>query len=125
MLVAPLGRKALIDGLDLGRARPAAVVFVSDPEQRQETPAALLQQLYGLTPAEARLAEAMAGGGPLKAAAERFGVTLGTVRIQLKAVFAKTGTRSQADLVRLLLSGPAVLSASAFTGDAIGEGDGT
>lgn len=107
VLVAPLGRKASVDGLDLGRARPAAVVFVSDPEVRQETPAALLQRLYGLTPAEARLAEAIVGGGPLKAAAERFGVTLGTVRIQLKAVFAKTGTRSQADLVRLVLTGPA------------------
>ena len=109
VLVAPLGHKASVDGLDLGRTRPAAVVFVSDPEVRQETPAALLQRLYGLTPAEARLAEAMAGGGPLKAAAERLGIGRETARSQLKQVYAKTGTHRQAELVRLLLTGPAVI----------------
>ncbi len=110
VLVAPLGRKAAgANDLDLGRMRPAAVVFVSDPEARQETPAALLARLYGLTPAEARLAEALAGGGPLTAAAERLGIGRETARSQLKQVYAKTGTHRQAELARLLLTSPATI----------------
>jgi DNA-binding CsgD family transcriptional regulator len=80
---------------------------VSDRERNRETPAEVLGRLYGLTPAEVRLAEAIVGGDRPAEAAKRFGVTLGTVRNQLKAVFAKTGARNQADLVRLALTGPA------------------
>lgn len=90
-----------------GNAGTGAGNFVSDGERNRETPAEVLGRRYGLTPAEARLAEAIVGGDRLSEAAERFGVTLGTVRIQLKAIFAKTGARSQADLVRLALTGAA------------------
>lgn len=56
---------------------------------------------YGLTGAERRVFEALSAGARVADMAERFGVTEATIRTQLKAVFAKTGTRSQADLVRL------------------------
>jgi DNA-binding CsgD family transcriptional regulator len=41
-------------------------------------------------------------------AAASLGVAVGTVRNQLKQVFSKTSTRGQSDLMRLLMSGPAV-----------------
>ncbi len=57
---------------------------------------------YRLTPAEARLAQALSGGEALAEAASRFAITAATARSQLKAIFAKTGATRQADLVRLV-----------------------
>ena len=65
-------------------------------------PATLLRDLFGLTPAEARLALELAHGASPRDAANRLGVTWNTTRTQLKAVLAKTGTNRQAALVRLL-----------------------
>ena len=56
-----------------------------------------------VTPAEARVACALVRGLSPQEAADACGVALGTVRTQLKAVFAKTRTRRQAELVRLLI----------------------
>ena len=56
-------------------------------------------------PAEADLVRLLAAGHPLEAAAELRGVTMNTVRSQLKQVFAKTDTKRQAELVRLVLTG--------------------
>jgi len=63
---------------------------------------AILQAAYRLTPAEARLAQALSGGTSLAEAASRFAITAATARTQLKAIFAKTGATRQADLVRLV-----------------------
>ncbi|MFO0726276.1 MAG: helix-turn-helix transcriptional regulator [Myxococcota bacterium] len=57
---------------------------------------------YGLTPAERRLAKTLADGHTLADAARAFHVSLNTVRTQLQAIFHKTGTHRQAELVRLL-----------------------
>jgi DNA-binding CsgD family transcriptional regulator len=62
----------------------------------------LLEGLFDLTPGEARVARALAAGLEVEAAAVNFGVSAATVRSQLKAIFAKTGTRRQADLVAIL-----------------------
>ena len=91
------------------RDRPAALVFVSDPEQQMAAPADLLRRLYGLTRAEARLAALLLQGRDLPEAGAELGVTLHTVRTHLKAVLAKTGAARQAELVRILLRGPAGL----------------
>ncbi|MCJ2071553.1 helix-turn-helix transcriptional regulator [Methylobacterium sp. J-030] len=64
--------------------------------------ATILQTAYRLTPAEARLTQALSGGDSLAEAASRFAVTAATARSQLKAIFAKTGATRQADLVRLV-----------------------
>ena len=62
----------------------------------------LLIQTFGLTPAEAKLAAAIADGVTLAEAGERSGVALSTVRNHLKVVFVKTGTHRQSDLAALL-----------------------
>jgi DNA-binding CsgD family transcriptional regulator len=76
-----------------------AILVVSDLTRPSITDAALLSVVFGLTSAEARLAAAICEGHDLNAAATTFGVSRQTVRSQLKAVFAKTGSRRQAELV--------------------------
>jgi DNA-binding CsgD family transcriptional regulator len=63
---------------------------------------AVLQKLFSLTPAEASLAVSIGQGKTPAAIARSNGVTIATVRSQLAAVFAKTNTQRQAELVGLL-----------------------
>jgi len=87
----------------------AAAIFCSDPDAGGGAVARQLECMFGMTPAEARLTEALVNGQSLRQYAEARRVTMSTVRTQLKAATAKTGTRRQADLVRIVLTGPAVL----------------
>jgi len=66
-------------------------------------PAAILARTFCLTPSEARLACVIARGASPYAAARELKITRETARNQLKAVFAKTGTHRQSELVALLL----------------------
>lgn len=61
-----------------------------------------LRDSFGLTPAETRLAARLKEGLTLKEAAEDLGVSLNTVRNQLRAVFEKMGLGRQSELVRAL-----------------------
>jgi DNA-binding CsgD family transcriptional regulator len=56
---------------------------------------------FGLTPAEARLAERIGAGESLREVADAEGITFETARTRLKAVFAKTGTSRQTELALL------------------------
>jgi len=87
---------------------PAAVVLVTDPDRPLEA-TAVLERLYGLTAAEARLACLVASGQSLHDAADVLGIAHNTARWTLQNVFAKTDTTRQAALVRLLLTGPAAI----------------
>jgi DNA-binding CsgD family transcriptional regulator/PAS domain-containing protein len=84
--------------------RMGAVVFLKDPEPETEKQKENLglNTLYGLTPAEAKLAQWLAQGKRLKEASAEFGVSHNTVRSQLQRIFEKTTTSHQSDLVRLL-----------------------
>ena len=62
----------------------------------------LLQQTFGLTVAEARLAALVGAGESIASAAEQLSISSETARSQLKAIFAKTDIHRQADLVALL-----------------------
>lgn len=79
---------------------------LDDPGGQQLPPAGLLEARYGLTPAECRVALAVAQGQGAEDIAAQGQVSVGTVRNQLKQVLSKTGTHRQAALVRLLLSLP-------------------
>lgn len=86
--------------------RPAALVFLTDPDAQPASRATLLQAFYGLTPTECRLAEQLAQGWELAQIAGKLHVAVGTVRTHLKNIYRKTGTGRQADLVRLVLGLP-------------------
>ena len=64
--------------------------------------AALLRGLFDLTPAEARLAQQVAAGRQLPDLPGEMGVSITTLRTQLRSIFSKTGTSRQTELVRLL-----------------------
>ena len=61
-----------------------------------------LKATFGLTDAEMRLARRLVAGETLRKAASTLGVTYETARTTLKAVFRKTHTRRQVELVLLL-----------------------
>jgi DNA-binding CsgD family transcriptional regulator len=98
----------LLEG-DTGGAAEGAVacVLFGDPDEGQAITPEILRTTYRLTPAEADLVNLLAGGCCLEDAAKQRGVTLSTVRSQLKRVFAKTETKHQGGLVRLVLTGAA------------------
>jgi len=102
VVVSPLRRPSVpgVSGV------PAVVVVVTDADADVDV-ATVFARLYGLTAAEACLAGLLASGRSVQEAADELGITCNTVRWTLKRVFAKTGTTRQAELVRLLLTGPA------------------
>ncbi|MBM3203086.1 helix-turn-helix transcriptional regulator, partial [Candidatus Woesearchaeota archaeon] len=82
-----------------------AIVFVNDLDNPHSIPQiALLQQLFGLTIAQARLAQALGLGFSVEEYAEKQQLSLNTVRTHLKHLFHKTGTHRQGDLVRVLVT---------------------
>jgi DNA-binding CsgD family transcriptional regulator/PAS domain-containing protein len=79
-----------------------SVIFLFDDAANAPSPMRLIAQLYGLTPAECRLAEALLASQTLAEYGERVGLTRNTIKTELKSLFAKTGTARQSDLVRQL-----------------------
>jgi DNA-binding CsgD family transcriptional regulator/PAS domain-containing protein len=84
--------------------RPALCVLISDPERRLCPSVQHLRTLFNMTDAEARLAVLLADGESLRLAAEHLGITYGTTRSRLTQLLEKTSTRSQTELIRLLLT---------------------
>jgi DNA-binding CsgD family transcriptional regulator len=86
---------------------PMAMVLVSAPDENRVS-ASELAELYGLSPAESRLAVALAFGKRLNQLAGEYGVQITTLRTQLSSVLKKCEVERQSDLVRLVSSIPVV-----------------
>lgn len=82
--------------------RRLVIVHAIDPRLRATPQARLLATLFALSPAEVRLALALAKGMTPQDCAARFKVAMPTVRSQLAALFRKTNTSRQAELVSML-----------------------
>ncbi len=95
--VLPLRRSAR----DLFTAA-SAIVIITPLTQRQLPGLSVLEGLFDLTPAEARVARGIVGCQKVDQIAKEAGTSAQTVRSQLKSVMAKTGVGRQAELVRLL-----------------------
>jgi DNA-binding CsgD family transcriptional regulator len=81
----------------------AVALLVVTPVDRATVPTAeVLQGLFDLTPAEARVARGIGQAETIDALADATGVNRETVRSQLKAVLSKTGLSRQQELVSLL-----------------------
>lgn len=85
-----------------GLVHSAAALFVR--KASVDLPAAIgaATQLYGLTPGEVRVLRGVIEVGGVDAVAAMLGVAKGTVKAHLQHLFEKTGTRRQADLVKLI-----------------------
>jgi DNA-binding CsgD family transcriptional regulator len=91
-------------GLDTcWRAKPLALLIITDPAHEHDARKAQLRRRFRLTPAEADVAMEIARGDGRKAAAARLGVADSTARMHLTRIFEKTGVRRQAELVRVVL----------------------
>jgi DNA-binding CsgD family transcriptional regulator len=78
-------------------------VLVMTPVALPQAPSIeLVQSLFDLTPAEARVARGVTTGETLDRIASAGGVTRNTVRSQLRGALEKTGCNRQAELVALL-----------------------
>ena len=105
LLVSPLATRASV----AGAMRPAVVVFISEPGSQAQPCEDLLRRMYGLTRAEARVAALLVGGRTAEEITGELEIALNTARTHIKRVLEKTGARSQSDLLRRLLQGPAAL----------------
>jgi DNA-binding CsgD family transcriptional regulator len=95
-------RNVLLPGLPETANEQLTAIIVLDLEECPVPDENLLRDLFLLTPAEARLAKRLSCGEGLDSIARDLGVTRGTLRAQLKALFWKTGTRRQGELIALL-----------------------
>jgi len=86
----------------------ALLLFAQSPQPARALDPEQLRALFALTPAEARLAQALGAGARLLDYARRSRLRTSTVRTQLRAVLAKTGCRRQQDLLLLLARIPLV-----------------
>ena len=100
---------------DLHARGARALVFIFDPTTPPALNAELLFQSHGLTKAEARVVQLLASGKSPPDIARRLNVSRETVKSQLSAAYAKTGTRGQSELVAAVLTGIASMP-SAFAG---------
>ena len=81
-----------------------ALVLVVDPAARPRVDPELAAVVLGLTPAESRVAVALATGQTVAGIADAQGCAESTVRTHVKRVYRKQGIRRQTELVRRLLS---------------------
>jgi DNA-binding CsgD family transcriptional regulator len=80
----------------------ASLLAVTPVSRPLEPLTELLNALFDLTPAEARIARAIRAGHTVETAASEIRVSQEAVRSHLKSILGKTGTARQRDLARLL-----------------------
>lgn len=85
-----------------GGSQSAALVMVQGEEDIPAHAHELLQHIYRLTPAEARLAQLILDGRSPAQVATSLHLSVTTIRTQLSAILKKTGAQRQSDLVRRL-----------------------
>jgi DNA-binding CsgD family transcriptional regulator/GAF domain-containing protein len=100
VMLYPLRGDALVPGSSLA-------MFVFDPSRSPPPDAELLRTFYGLTPAEARLACALAQGASVDDYGASQQLSVNTVRTHLKHALEKTGVHRQSQLVALVAQLPA------------------
>ena len=77
----------------------SVLVLIDDPDAPRPDLAAVMSQVFGLTAAEAILAEALTQGLTPEEFAQSRAISLNTVRTQVRALLAKTGRRRLTEVV--------------------------
>lgn len=95
-------------GIALGHSRRLFLLLLVDARRPRACPVEHIARLFSLSPAEARLAYALAGGQTLEQHAAASEVALSTVRTQLRGVLKKSSLHRQSDLVRVIAGLPAL-----------------
>lgn len=79
-----------------------ALVIIQDLDQGRGGDTDMLRAVFGLTPAEARLAASLVEGNDLASITKALGITYETGRNQLKSVFIKVGVARQGELIAVV-----------------------
>ncbi|MGH6862992.1 MAG: helix-turn-helix transcriptional regulator [Methylocella sp.] len=82
--------------------RCAAALVLTPVTLPQAPPVELVQSLFDLTPAEARVARGLASGKTVEDIATDGGISANTIRTHVRGVLEKTGCNRQTDIVALL-----------------------
>lgn len=82
---------------------PSAIVCAFDPTSTTTFSSAHLQEMFGLSAAEARVGVKLLEGLDAKATAQALGISFFTVRAHLAQIFQKTHTNRQAEFVSLVM----------------------
>lgn len=100
LLLMPLqGSRAV----PLGVSQPAVAVLIVDSGATSCPSVAMLQELFSLTPCEARVAASLVQGQSVEEAAAKLNVSVETVRTHVRRVLSKTDTNRQGELIALVL----------------------
>jgi DNA-binding CsgD family transcriptional regulator len=105
-LLSPL---AMPVGAVAGRGGRQHVLMIYEPHAGRHVPKRILQELYGLSDAEADLVAHLFEGESLETAAGRLHISLNTAKTHLQHVFRKCDVHSQGELLQLLSLGPRTL----------------
>jgi len=89
----------------LNKDEALATVVVYDPTSGPDLKVEVLENIYQLSSAEARLAQTLYSGRRLPEAADALGISVNTARTQLRGVFKKVGVKSQAALMQEFAQG--------------------
>jgi DNA-binding CsgD family transcriptional regulator len=92
-----------------GVARWMLLLF--DPDRRHLASTELIARDLSISAREAEVAAFLVSGYDVKTIAQLLNISIHTVRTHLKAIFSRTGIRTQADLVRRISRGPAGMRA--------------
>lgn len=87
-----------------GQRVDGCLLYVVDPERRENLRGDGLQMLYGLTDAEAGICDLILEGQDTRTISDTRSTSINTTRSHLKSLLQKTGSSRQADLFRLAAS---------------------
>lgn len=96
---------AMLDDSQATATKGKVALYLSIPESPFNLSAEALHTLYALTPAESGVAIALVNGLSPAQISQANGVSIETVRSQLKSIFTKMDVKKQQDVIRILLSG--------------------
>ena len=94
--------KAAKVGAAATRPAPTLIAYVHSDQWTSADRCEQLAQLFDLTPRQAGLALALSRGMSIAEAAAELGLSVESARTYSKRIYAKTGARGQADLVRFV-----------------------
>ncbi len=102
LLVSPAPARLGADDADPGLGQGLALIVFQPLHRRATPPADLLCDIFGLSFAEAQVAAALSGGVSAEDVARRRGVSLVTVRGQIRSILGKSECENLRDLERTM-----------------------
>ncbi|WP_420969813.1 helix-turn-helix transcriptional regulator [Bradyrhizobium sp. B120] len=97
----PIVLRAILKGSE-SPCEAGILLVLTDLDEMPVISQASLMAVFSLTPVQAQLASLLVQGKSLKEIATQLHISSGTARNHLKAVFVRTATRRQSELVLLL-----------------------